>query len=85
MTMLRKSTIYSSNSAFSKETVKQKPRSHKFLIIIWECNFDTNYSVSADRETSANNSTNVPANISEDLAKGDSGVKDFHEDLQPSC
>ena len=85
MTMLRKSTIYSSNSANSKETVKQQPRSHKFWIIIWECNFNTNYSIAADTETSADNSTNVPANISEDLATGDGGVEDCHDDLQPSC
>jgi hypothetical protein len=85
MTMLRKYTIYNSNNAFSKETVEQKPRSHKFLIIIWECNFNTNYSISADTETSADNSTNVPANISGDLATGDCGVEDCHEDLQPFC
>ena len=58
MTMLWKSTIYSSNNAFSKETVKQQPR---------------------------NNSTNVPANISEDLATGDGGVNFVHEVLQPFC
>ena len=87
MTMLRKSTIYSSNNAFSKETVKQKPRSHKFLIIIGECNFNTNYSISemsANTETSTDNSTNVPANILEDLSTGDGGVEDCHENLQPS-
>ena len=83
MTMLRNSTIYSSNSAFSKEAVKQQPRSHKFWIIIWGCNFNTNYSISEmseDTETFADNSTNVPANISADLPTCDGGVEDCHED-----
>jgi hypothetical protein len=85
--MYRKPNIHSSNNAFSKETVKQQPRSQTFLIIIWGCNFNTNYSISemsADTKTSANNSTNVPANISEDLATGGGWVEDCHEDLQLS-
>ena len=89
MTMLRKSTIYSSNSANLKETDKQQPWSHKFWIIIWECNFNTNYSISeksgdTEIETSANDSaddsTDVPADISVDLSTRGSGAEDCRED-----
>jgi hypothetical protein len=66
---------------------KQLNNSHKFWIIIWECNFNTTYSISemsADTETSANDSaddsTDVPADISVDLSTCGSGAEDCRED-----